>query len=833
MNIKKGLIFLTSLLLIISTMMGNQLANAQIHNQNETVYTDEFEVSPGVYHKSIELKEGDSINSLHIMEVDPQNSQVQIAPYTSQNEVYGLETVGRTINEKIEQGDQVVGAVNGDFFSSVGVPSGLQIVDGEIFTSPKKIKALMAIFPDNSVLLEDSIEMTAEVSLQTGEKLEIDMVNRSRVATHNNTLFLFNDRFGDSVKTPEGGIEIVIDVGEEDDRFIAGKTIQGNVESIQETADTKLERGKLVLSAVGTKAEWLMTHVENGMEINVDINFTKDINQAKHVLSGNSTLGTVLLKDGEVWEELLEDNKKNTDKHPRTMLATKDEKIFMVAIDGRQPGHSDGMSLQEAAMYLKSLGMENAINIDGGGSTTYYVRKPGDHKPSLENSPSDGHERPVGNSLLVISKATQSERVEGIRLNPSTDLNIVSGSQIRLQAKAYDSSINPVTIEPKSFQWSLDGDVGKIDRSGLFVAETGNKQGQITVTKDNVETTKKITVTDQVSELEISPTSFVIEPGQSQELSITAYSQTGESLLTSPNVLEWSVEGDIGKVNEDGVFKAGDKKANGKIIAEYQGVRIESIVEVGTSPIIEAFEEESHIQSHEVRTVPNSVNMTLVTDPEYVLFGERAAQLTYDFTGTAGTSAAYIQFLDDQGSLGKEITGEPKRLGVWVNGDRKFHHLRLGITDGNGNDALWNMTTIGGVNWKGWKYVYATVPEDTVFPLKVRYFALEEKNKHNKTAGTLYFDQFEADYSNPEQQPNIEITLNNLIQSGDIQEPLANQLKNKLKQVNHHVNKGSTQQANKFLNDFLDSVNNPNNEQKISKEAKRTLNHEMDQINQF
>src|SRR5690625_4204788 len=98
MNSKKGLNFLTSLLLIISTMMGNQLAaNAQIHNQNETVYTDEFEVSPGVYHKSIELKERDSINSLHIMEVDPQNSQVQIAPYTSQNEVYGLETVGRTI----------------------------------------------------------------------------------------------------------------------------------------------------------------------------------------------------------------------------------------------------------------------------------------------------------------------------------------------------------------------------------------------------------------------------------------------------------------------------------------------------------------------------------------------------------------------------------------------------------------------------------------------------------------------------------------------------------------------------------------------------------------
>lgn len=805
-------------------MVGNNVITAQTKEDYEVIIKEEYQVSPGVYHENINLREGDSTNSFHMMEVDPRNSYVQVTPYSSKGEVYGLETVGNTIDEMMEQGEQVVGGVNGDFFSSVGVPSGLQIVDGEIYTSSRNIKALMVTFPDNSIKLEHSVEMTAEFKNHNGDTLELDMVNRSRVATHNDRAFLFNDRFGESVKTPDGGIEVVIDVGQGKDHFIAGQTMQGKVLSMKEAADTKLEEGKIVLSAVGTKADWLMNHLSIGEKISIDLNFTKNINQAKHVLSGNSTLGTVLLKDGEIWEELLEDHKNNTDKHPRTMLATKNGKLYIFAVDGRQEGHSDGMTLPGAAAYLQSLGMEDAINIDGGGSTTYYVRQPGESKPTLQNRPSDGHERPVGSSLLVISKAPQQSKLAGIRLYPSSDLKIVPGSKIRIQAKGYDEFINPVAIEPKSLNWKVEGQIGEIARSGLFVAGKAKKQGQVIVEKGSVSTNKTVMVTDEVASLEIAPTSFVIEPGKTQEFSAKAYDESGQRLMISPDVLEWSVEGDIGKITKEGIFHAGSKETSGKVVAKYQNLRVETTVEVGPSPVIEDFEDESHIRSNEVRTVPGSVKMTLVSDPEHVLYGERAAQLTYDFTGTEGTSAAYIHFLDDEGNLGQEIKGEPTRFGVWVYGDQQYHHLRLGITDGNGQNALWNMTTIGGVNWEGWKYVYATVPEDTVFPLKVRYFALEEKNQHNKTAGMIYYDQFEAIYSDPEQRPNIELILEDMIQAGNIQHPLAKQLTNQLKQANHHLNNGSHKQAQKFIDDFLERVNDPKNKKMITKEARLDLN---------
>lgn len=824
MRIRKGLKLLTSILLLTTIIIGHQATATQAGDHEEIIVNEEYQVSPGVYHKSIKWKEGDTLNSLRMMEVDLQDSFVHFTPYSSNGKVYGLETVGNTIDEMGEQGKQVVGGVNGDFFSSVGIPSGLQIVDGEIYTSPRSIKALVAIFPDDSIKMEHSVEMMAEWKAENGEVLELDMVNRSRVATHNDRAFLFNDRFGESAKTPEGGVEVILDVGEGSDRFIAGQTIQGTVTSVEETADTKLEKGKIVLSAVGTKADWIMKNIGVGDEVNIDLNFTKNINQAKDVVSGNSTLGTVLLKEGKIWEELLEDNKNNTEKHPRTMLAIKNGKLYIFAVDGRQEGYSDGMTLPGAAAYLQSLGMEDAINIDGGGSTTYYVRQPGDVKPSLQNRPSDGLERPVGSSLLVISKAPQQSELAGIRLYPSTDLKIVSGSKIRLEAKGYDGYMNPVAVESKSLQWSVNGEVGEVDRSGLFVAGEGKLQGQITVQKESSSDTKNVRVVDEIAALKISPTSFVIEPGRAQVFSAKAYDEAGEEIFISSNVLEWSVEGNIGEISEEGVLQTGNNTAAGKVIAQYHDLRVETLVEVGPSPIIEDFEDESHIRSNEVRTVPGSVQMNLVSEPEYVLYGEKSAQLSYDFTGTEGTSAAYIQFLDDNGDLGKEVKGEPTRFGVWVYGDQQYHHLRLGITDGNGQNALWNMTTIGGVNWTGWKYVYATVPEETVFPLKVRYFALEEKNKNNKTAGMLYYDQFEAVYSDPEQKPDIELMLKDMIQTGDIQHPLAKQLTNKLGQVYHHLDNGSQKQAQKFSNDFLERVNDPKNSKMISKEAQLELN---------
>jgi len=87
-------------------------------------------------------------------------------------------------------------------------------------------------------------------------------------------------------------------------------------------------------------------------------------------------------------------------RHPRTAVGVRaDGRLLLVTVDGRQPETSVGMSIGELAALLRELGAVEAINMDGGGSTTMVV------KGRVVNSPSDlTGERPVGDALLVFPR---------------------------------------------------------------------------------------------------------------------------------------------------------------------------------------------------------------------------------------------------------------------------------------------------------------------------------------------------------------------------------------------------------------------------------------------
>lgn len=78
--------------------------------------------------------------------------------------------------------------------------------------------------------------------------------------------------------------------------------------------------------------------------------------------------------------------------------------MWLVALDGRSDA-STGMTLVEFAEFLRSLGADDALNLDGGGSTTMVAMMPGDTELSVQNSPSDGSQRPVPNGLGFTSTA--------------------------------------------------------------------------------------------------------------------------------------------------------------------------------------------------------------------------------------------------------------------------------------------------------------------------------------------------------------------------------------------------------------------------------------------
>lgn len=112
---------------------------------------------------------------------------------------------------------------------------------------------------------------------------------------------------------------------------------------------------------------------------------------------------TVLLKNGLVENVgYLSDSK--AERHPRTIVGTRaDGTVLIIAIDGRQAAISNGATFSDLAWILLELGAVDAVNLDGGGSTT-FVTCPEAGRYKVRNSPSDGSLRLVYNSLIVVRK---------------------------------------------------------------------------------------------------------------------------------------------------------------------------------------------------------------------------------------------------------------------------------------------------------------------------------------------------------------------------------------------------------------------------------------------
>lgn len=114
--------------------------------------------------------------------------------------------------------------------------------------------------------------------------------------------------------------------------------------------------------------------------------------------------GPILLVDGK--DARLDENSFNRNRHPRSAVGTAGKKVYLVAVDGRNAENAQGVSLWEFAKIMRWIGAEDALNMDGGGSTTLYAE--GENGNGIVNHPSDNKkfdregERHIVNALLFI-----------------------------------------------------------------------------------------------------------------------------------------------------------------------------------------------------------------------------------------------------------------------------------------------------------------------------------------------------------------------------------------------------------------------------------------------
>jgi len=112
--------------------------------------------------------------------------------------------------------------------------------------------------------------------------------------------------------------------------------------------------------------------------------------------------GPMLIKDGKLVEP--DSVAFNTTKHPRSAVGiTPDYQLLLVTADGRHKDKAIGLSMKELGILMKALNCKNAMNLDGGGSTTLWLQDEG-----VVNYPSDNklfdHEgaRTVANGIVIL-----------------------------------------------------------------------------------------------------------------------------------------------------------------------------------------------------------------------------------------------------------------------------------------------------------------------------------------------------------------------------------------------------------------------------------------------
>ena len=158
---------------------------------------------------------------------------------------------------------------------------------------------------------------------------------------------------------------------------------------------------------------------------------------------------------------------------------TAEGQVVLMVLDGRQEPFSAGGAYEELAQIMLDAGCVTAMNLDGGGSSTFAAKQEGSDTVSLINRPSDGYQRSVASSLVVVSTAKPSTEFDHAVITSDYQY-LTIGTSLSLTAKGVSNTGYAAAI-PEGATWQVaDPAIGTITEDGVFTAlENGDTQVRI------------------------------------------------------------------------------------------------------------------------------------------------------------------------------------------------------------------------------------------------------------------------------------------------------------------------------------------------------------------
>lgn len=366
---------------------------------------------------------------------------------------------------------------------------------------------------------------------------------------------------------------------------------------------------------------------------------------------------------------------------------TADATLLLVAVDGRLPDESIGLTRPELGALMLGLGAVDAMAFDSGGSATLVARLLGDDRPSVLNAPSDGIERPVADGVFVYSDAPVGERPR-LFARPAASLAL-AGAPLDLHGATIDAAghrLQPEALAP-------------------LVAQAAPGEHDVTVRAGGRAALVRYRTVDGIAKLAIEPPRPNPDPGAAVTLYARGFDALGNAVALAD--VRWSASGgSLAGTGATAVYRAGT--ANGSVAATAGGATERLDIPVGRHAAALPLFGPAGAPRWRFATVPNGMAGALsFASPAPAPADEGVLTLPYDLDAER---AAYAD-----GDF--DLPGDPLSFEVDAFGDSSGVGLRAGFINRLGERRA--LTLAKRVDWDGWRRLTIVLPPDLNPPIKL------------------------------------------------------------------------------------------------------------------
>jgi hypothetical protein len=529
-----------------------------------TIQNQEAEViGEGVTLLSYTLTAGDRPVKVYILQIDLDNPYVMLDGLIGTD---GTLAETETVSRMIAGRSGAVAAVNGGFFiMSKDKPLGTLIKDGELVASPIKRSDMpvFALSKDRRPLF-DFFAFSGEVRAANGKTFPLYGINKPAYDLEDGSLSdtdhltLYDRYWGPQ---PRGA-------DPNHPGALAAEVAEGTVKQVVYAGEVQfvMPPDGYVLWGHGAAADFIRQNLPVGASVYVNYRTEPDFKKIKLAAGSNSFLvreGKVTAFQGEV-----------KGKTARTAAASAGNGRWLYLVAVEKSDASTGMEQSELAKLLVDLGAEEALNLDGGGSTTLVARRPGDFDLSLINRPKQGRERLVTDGIGIFNTAPAGQPAGLIISGPRT---VLAGTYAEYTVKGYDSHYHP--WRPEGVEWNPPAGAGDFVGNTFYPLQSG--EFKLAAVAGTARGEKKVRVlgAGELRSLRVEPAVIRADLAQSVPMSFKVETNDGQLLPLEPKYVEGrSTLGEF----RGGQFYTGTVRGGGKLEVSFLNLAAEIPVQVGS-----------------------------------------------------------------------------------------------------------------------------------------------------------------------------------------------------------------------------------------------------------